>query len=197
MTEEKRPTRDEALALLREFTKDEKLIIHALVVEGVMRYLAGKHGEDEEEWGLIGLIHDLDYEMFPDQHCGKTRDILTERGWPETCVRAAVSHGWGICTDVEPTTLLEKTLFAVDELTGLVFATALVRPSRSVMDLTAKSVKKKWKMRNFAAGADREVIRKGADLLGVSLTDLFTDVIMGMREVAEEIGLGPPAADGA
>ena len=177
--------RDEAFALLKEFS----LIKHALCVEGVMRSIARKRGEDEEKWGVIGLVHDLDYEKFPDQHCHKTRDILTERGWPEEYVRAIVSHGWGICTDVEPRTDLEKTLYAVDELTGLVTAVALVRPSKSVRDVKVKSVMKKWKDKAFAAGVNRSVIEKGAEMLGVELRELVADVIEGMREVAAEIGL--------
>jgi putative nucleotidyltransferase with HDIG domain len=183
------PSRDEALALLKEYNQAENLIRHGLAVEGVMRYIANKHGEDEEVWGVIGLIHDLDYERYPDQHCTKSADILRERGWSEDAIRAVVSHGWGICSDVEPRTLLEKTLFAVDELTGLVAATALVRPSRSVLDLKAKSVKKKWKDKQFAAGVDRSVIERGAEMLGVDLMELMTDTIMGMRDVAEAIGL--------
>jgi len=188
MTE--KPTREQALALLKEFNRNEGLIKHALAVEAVMRYRARKLGEDEEMWGVIGLVHDLDYEQFPDQHCARTGEILRERGWPEEYVRAAVSHGWGICSDVEPLSELEKTLYAVDELTGLVTATALVRPSRSVMDMTAKSVKKKWKDKAFAAGVNREIIAKGAEMLGVELSELITDTIAGMREVADELGLG-------
>ena len=185
----KAPTRDEALALLKEYNRSEGLVKHALAVEAVMRYVARRRGEDPEKWGVIGLIHDLDYEQFPDQHCRKTGEILRERGWPEEYVRAAVSHGWGPCTDVQPQSDLEKVLYAVDELTGLVAATALVRPSRSVLDMEARSVKKKWKDKAFAAGVDREVIRKGAEMLGVDLDALITDVIMGMREVADAIGL--------
>ena len=183
------PTRDEALALLKEYNRSEGLVRHALAVEAVMRYVARRRGEDPEKWGVIGLIHDLDYEQFPGQHCRKTGEILRERGWPEEYVRAAVSHGWGLCTDVQPQSDLEKVLYAADELTGLVAATALVRPSRSVLDMEARSVKKKWKDKAFAAGVDREVIRKGAEMLGVDLDALITDVIMGMREVAEPIGL--------
>jgi len=183
------PTRDEAMALLREFNENESLIKHALAVEGVMRYIARKRGENEDEWGVVGLIHDLDYERFPDRHCAKTGEILTERGWPEAYVRAAVSHGFGICNDVEPQTDLEKVLFAIDELTGLIVATALVRPSKSVMDVKVKSVKKKWKDKSFAAGVDRDLIQKGADRLGIDLADLITDTIMGMRDVADAIGL--------
>jgi putative nucleotidyltransferase with HDIG domain len=183
------PTRKEAFRLLTEYNKNESLIKHALAVEGVMRYFARKRGEDEEKWGVIGLIHDLDYEQFPDQHCHKTEAILRENGWPEEYIRAVVSHGWGICTDVEPQTDMEKVLYAIDELTGLVVTTALVRPSKSLLDLKAKSVKKKWKDKRFAAGVDRSIIEKGAQMLAVDLTELITDTVMGMREVAEEIGL--------
>lgn len=183
------PTREQAFNLLREYNKNESLIKHALAVEGVMRYCARKRGEDEEKWGIIGLIHDLDYEQFPEEHCKKTEEILEKNSWPQEYIRAVVSHGWGICSDVEPQTELEKVLYAVDELTGLVVTTALVRPSKSVMDLKAKSVKKKWKDKRFAAGVDRSIIIKGSEMLGMELTDLITDTIMGMREVADAIGL--------
>jgi putative nucleotidyltransferase with HDIG domain len=186
---EQTPTRDEAFALLRQYNQNEALIKHALAVEAVMRYCARKRGQDAESWGLVGLVHDLDYEQFPQQHCHKSGQILRERGWPEEYIRAVMSHGWGICTDVEPATDLEKTLYAMDELTGLVAATALVRPSKSVLDTTAKSVKKKWKEKSFAAGVNREVIEKGAALLGVDLNALIEDAIAGMREAAEAIGL--------
>lgn len=183
------PTREQALALLNQYNNEPSLLNHALSVEAVMRYLARKHGEDEEKWGVIGLIHDLDYQQFPEQHCAKTKAILEEQGWPEEYVRAVLSHGWGLVTDVEPQTALEKTLYAIDELTGLITACALVRPSKSVMDLAVKSVKKKWKQKSFAAGANREIIEKGAQMLGVELSELIDDTIMGMREVAAEIGL--------
>ncbi len=183
------PTREQALELFLRYNQSESLYRHALSVEAVMRYMARKHGEDEEKWGVIGLIHDLDYEKYPEQHCTMTEKILKEEGWPEEYVRAVISHGYGICSDTEPKTLLEKTLFAIDELTGLVNTSALVRPSRSVMDMEARSVRKKWTDRRFAAGVDRSVIEKGAAMLGTDLNDLITDTIMGMREVAEEIGL--------
>jgi predicted hydrolase (HD superfamily) len=186
---EKTPTREEALALLREYNKSDSLLKHAFAVEGVMRSVARKRGEDEDKWGIIGLIHDLDYEKFPDQHCTKTREILQEHNWPEEYIRAAVSHGWGICSDAEPQSVLEKTLYAIDELTGLVTASVLVRPSKSVMDLTVKSVKKKWKSPAFAAGVDRSIIEKGAEMLGVEVEKLIEDTIKGMQEVAEAIGL--------
>ena len=184
-----RPTREEALDLFKKYNQSDSLFKHALSVEGVMRYMARKHGEDEEKWGVIGLIHDLDYEMYPGQHCTMTEKILREEGWPEEYIRAVISHGYGICSDTEPQSLLEKTLFAIDELTGLVATSALVRPSKSVMDMEARSVRKKWTDKRFAAGVDRSVIEKGATMLGVELSDLINDTIMGMREVAEEIGL--------
>jgi len=183
------PTRDDTLALLKKYNQSESLIKHAFAVEGVMRYMARKYGGDENVWGVVGLIHDLDYEQFPDQHCQKTEEILRENDWPEDLIRAVVSHGWGICTDVKPETTMEKVLFAIDELTGLVATSALVRPSKSVMDMKAKSVKKKWKDKRFAAKVDRSIIQQGVDMLGVELGELITDTIMGMREVASEIGL--------
>ncbi len=184
-----KPSREEAFSLLKEHNKNEGLIKHAVAVEAVMRYSARKRGEDEEKWGVIGLVHDLDYEQFPEQHCRKTEEILASRNWPAEYIRAVVSHGWDICTDVEPQSEPEKVLYAVDELVGLVVATALVRPSKSVMDMKVKSVKKKWKDKSFAAGVNRDVIAKGAEMLGAELGELIEDVIMGMRDVADEIGL--------
>jgi len=186
---EKIPTRQEALELLHQYNETESLRKHAYAVEGVMRYIARKRGEDQEKWGIIGLIHDLDYEQFPDQHCKKTGDLLREKDWPEEYIRAAVSHGWGICSEVIPETTLEKYLYAMDELTGLVVTTALIRPSKSVMDVQVKSVKNKWKDKRFAAGVDRSIIEKGAGMLGVGLDELIDDTIKGMQEVAESIGL--------
>lgn len=183
------PSREEALELLHSYNTTENLRNHAYAVEAVMRYMARKLGQDEEKWGVIGLVHDLDYEKFPGQHCTKTREILEEHNWPEEYIRAVVSHGWGICSDVQPQTELEKTLYAMDELTGLVAACALVRPSRSVLDLTVSSVRKKWKSPAFAAGVDRSVISRGAEMLGVTVEQLIEDTIMGMREVAAAIGL--------
>jgi len=183
------PTREDAWNLLTTYNQSDSLRKHALAVEGVMRHFARKYGEDETQWGVIGLIHDLDYEQFPEQHCTKTQAILEENGWPEDYIRAVVSHGYGICSDVEPRSTLEKVLFAVDELTGLVATTALVRPSKSVMDLKPKSVKKKWKDKRFAAGVDRSIIEQGAGMLGVELSELIGDTIAGMQEVADAIGL--------
>jgi predicted hydrolase (HD superfamily) len=189
------PTREDAIQLLKEYNQNESLIKHALAVEGVMRHFARKRGEDEEKWGIVGIVHDLDYERFPEQHCRKTEEILRGRNWPEEYIRAVVSHGWGICTEVKPESDMEKVLFAVDELTGLVTTSALVRPSKSVLDMEASSVKKKWKDKRFAAGVDRSIIERGAAMLGMDLTVLITETILGMREVAEKIGLkGSPAS---
>jgi len=183
------PDRKQALELFKKYNQSESLYKHALSVEAVMRYMARKAGEDEEKWGIIGLIHDLDYEMYPDQHCQMTEKILRDNDWPEEYIRAVLSHAWGICSDKEPVSRLEKTIYAIDELTGLVTTSALVRPSRSVLDMETRSVKKKWNDKKFAAGVNRSIIEKGAEMLGVSLDDLISDCIMGMREVAAEIGL--------
>jgi putative nucleotidyltransferase with HDIG domain len=187
--EQHKPSYSEALSLFKEFNKTDSLQKHAYAVEGVMRHLAGRSGEDEEVWGIAGLMHDVDYECFPEQHCKKVREILDERGWPKEYIRAIESHGWGLCSDVEPQTRMEKTLYAIDELVGLVAAVAIIRPSKSVMDLEAKSVVKKWKDKSFAAGVNRPVIEKGAAMLGVEVKDLIDDTISGMRKVAERIGL--------
>jgi putative nucleotidyltransferase with HDIG domain len=183
------PTREEAFALFKEYNQNESLIKHALTVEAVMRHFAELFGEDVEKWGIIGLVHDLDYEKYPEQHCRKVRDILTEEGWPEDYIRAVQSHGWKICTDVEPLERMEKVLYTIDELTGLVTATALVRPDRSIRETTVKSVKKKWKQKSFAAGVNREVIEEGAKMLDMDLDQIIDETIKGMQKVADEIGL--------
>lgn len=186
---EKQLSRVEAFALLCEYNQQDSLIRHGLAVEAVMRYFAEKADEDIEKWGVIGLCHDLDYEKYPDQHCTMTRKILEEKGWPESYIRAIVSHGWGMCSDVEPLEYMEKVLFATDELTGLITACVYVRPSRSILDLTTKSVMKKWNTRAFAAGANRDVITKGAGLLGMKVEDLVGETIVAMQRAAEAIGL--------
>lgn len=184
------PTREEAYELLKEYTKDENLIRHALAVESVMLHFAELFGErDIEKWRIIGLVHDLDYEMYPDEHCKKVREILIGRNWPEDYIRAIESHGWKICSDVEPVERMEKVLYTIDELTGLITATVLVRPSKSIMDLKVKSVKKKWKQKSFAAGANRTVIEEGAKMLDMDLGDIIKETIIGMQKVAENIGL--------
>lgn len=184
------PTREEAWELLNKYNKDKGLIRHALTVEAVMRHFAEVLDEPEvDKWGIIGLVHDIDYEMYPDEHCKKATEILQEHGWPEDYIHAVVSHGWGICADVEPVERMEKVLYTIDELTGLIFATALMRPSKSVLDLEPKSVKKKWKDKAFAAGVKREVIAQGAEMLGLDLNFIIAETIKGMQQVAAEIGL--------
>jgi len=183
------PTREEAWVILTDHVKRPSLLSHALAVEAVMRHVARKKSADEDLWGVIGLVHDVDYEEHPDEHLRHAPEILGSQGWPEECIRAVVSHGWGLLTDVAPVTDLEKALFAIDELTGLVAAAALVRPSRSVLDLPVKSVLKKWKDKGFAAGVDRKVIEKGAAMMEVPLEELIADTIEGMKTVAETIGL--------
>ena len=183
------PTRAQALDLLLHYNETASLINHARAVEAVMRHMARKAGEDEEMWGIVGLVHDLDYEKFPEQHCSKTKELLEASGWPKDYVRAVLSHGWGICTDLEPQTLLEKTLYTIDELSGFVSACALVRPSKSVMDLEVKSVRKKWKQKSFAAGVDRGVVEKGIEMLGTTFDEVTGEVIVAMRGVAAGIDL--------
>ena len=183
------PDREQALRLLKKYNKKEGLIKHALAVEAVMIHFATQNGRDEKKWGIVGLVHDIDYEMYPDQHCQKCVDILEAENWPQEYIRAVVSHGYGICSDVEPKTLMEKTLYAVDELTGLVASAALVRPSKSILDMKPKSVKKKFKDKAFAAGVDRQVILNGVEMLDTTLADLIAGTIEGMRPAAEQIGL--------
>ncbi|MBC2724640.1 MAG: hydrolase, partial [Desulfosporosinus sp.] len=144
---------------------------------------------EKEKWSLIGLVHDIDYEMYPEQHCIKAREILMQHNWPEDYIHAVESHGWGICCNVEPIHRMEKILFTVDELTGLIAATAMLRPSKSILDLELKSLKKKWKQKSFAAGVNREVIEKGAKMLNMELDYIIKETILGMQNVAEGIGL--------
>ncbi len=183
------PNRNTAMELLKEYNKNDSLIRHALAVEAVMKYFAGIFNEDEEKWSIIGLIHDLDYEQFPDQHCKMTEKLLRDNNWPDDYIYSVISHGWGICTEAEPKHIMEKILFTIDELTGLITATALMRPSKSILDLKLKSVKKKWKQKSFAAGVDRDLILKGTEMLGMELDEVITKTLEGMCTVAEEIGL--------
>lgn len=182
------PNREEAYRLLTKYNKSESLINHALAVEAVMVHFAELFGEDKEKWGVIGLAHDLDYEMYPEEHCKKTEEILKEENWPEDYIRAIVSHGWKICTDVEPIERMEKVLYTIDELTGLITANALMRPT-GMDGMKVKSVRKKWKDKSFAAGVNREVIAEGAEMLGMDLSDVIAETIKGMQKVADEIGL--------
>lgn len=179
------PTRDEAMELLKEYNTDPFHIKHALIVEGVMKYFARKlgYGDEEEFWGLVGLLHDLDFEKYPDEHCIREQEIMRERGIDERIIRATASHGYDITVDISPEHEMEKVLYATDELTGLIGAVAIMRPSKSVDDLELKSVKKKYKNAKFAAGCSREVIEKGAAMLGWTLEDLISDTILAMREI--------------
>ncbi|MFO8192956.1 MAG: HDIG domain-containing protein [Bacillota bacterium] len=185
-----KPTRETAMTLLKKYNQNDSLIKHALAVEAVMVHFAEKLGEDDiEKWRVIGLAHDLDYEKYPEQHCVKTKEILTEEGWPEDYIKAIMSHGWKICTDVEPKERMEKVLYTIDELTGLIVATVLMRPSKSVLDLKVSSVKKKFKNKNFAAGVDRGLIEEGAAMLGMDLSEVIEETIKGMQAAADELDL--------
>lgn len=181
-------TRDEAWALLNEYNKDTFHLKHAVTVEGVMRWYADKLGYSDEAdfWGIVGLLHDLDFEMFPEQHCIKVQEIMRGRGVDERMIHATASHGWKLTVDIRPEHRMEKVLYAVDELTGLIGAAALMIPSKSVQDMELKSVKKKYKSPNFAAGCSREVIERGAELMGVSLDELISDTILAMRSCEDE-----------
>lgn len=180
-------TREQALALLKEYNTEPFHIKHALTVEGVMRYFARElgYGDEEALWGLVGLLHDLDFERYPEQHCIKEQEILRERGVDERIVHATASHGYLLTVDLAPEHEMEKVLYAVDELTGLIGAVALMRPSKSVSDLEVSSVKKKYKNAKFAAGCSREVIERGAEMLGWSLDDLIGRTILAMRTLEE------------
>lgn len=186
---EKKLSREEAWELLTQYTKTPALRKHALAVETVMRHFAKINGEDMEVWGVCGLLHDLDYEKFPEQHCQKAEEIMREHGIDEVYIRAMNCHGYGICTDVKPESKMEKTLFTVDELTGLINALCLMRPSKSVLDLELKSVKKKFKDKSFAAGVNRDTIRSGCEMLRMELDEVIRETIEGMKENAAEIGL--------
>ncbi|WP_101772776.1 HDIG domain-containing metalloprotein [Peptostreptococcus faecalis] len=182
-------TREDAWNLLTEYTKTDALRKHALAVEAVMEHFAKMFGEDEEVWGVVGLLHDLDYEKFPDEHCHKSEEIMREQGIDELYIRAMKSHGYGICTDVEPESKMEKVLYTIDELTGLINAACLMRPSKSVLDLEVKSIKKKFKDKSFAAGVSRETIKNGIVMLDMDLDDVIFETIEGMKAKAEDIGL--------
>lgn len=175
--------------LWKDYNTEESQYRHALAVEAAMRHFARKYGEDEDFWGIVGFLHDVDYGRWPTEHLKHSREILAPAGYDETFIRAVESHGWGLCTDVEPLHRMEKVLFAVDELTGFITACAYVRPSRSVLDLEVKSAKKKWGALNFAAGCSREVIEKGAALMGIGLDELIQETILAMRANHEQLGV--------
>ncbi|MDR2523119.1 MAG: HDIG domain-containing protein [Synergistaceae bacterium] len=186
------PTREEALTLLRKHNNDESHIRHALAVEAAMRHFARKMGSDEDLWGVVGILHDIDWEKTmsdPPRHCSLAPELLREAGVDEEVIHAVQSHGWSLCTDVEPGNDMEKTLFTIDELTGLIITAGLVRPSKSLSDLEVKSVKKKWKDKAFAKGVNREVIQKGAEIMGTPLDEVIENTILALRPVEKEIGL--------
>lgn len=183
------PTKQEAAVLLNKYNSDSFHLKHAEIVSGVMESFARElgYGDEAEFWGIVGLLHDLDFEQFPDQHCIKEQELMRQAGLDESIIHATASHGYGITVDIRPEHEMEKVLYATDELTGLIGAVALMRPSKSVQDLELKSVKKKFKSANFAAGCSREVITRGAEMLGWTLDDLITRTIAAMRAT--------PAAD--
>ena len=187
-----RPNRDEALELLRKYNKEESHIHHALAVEGTMRHFAALAGEDEDLWGVVGLLHDIDWEQTsatPERHCHVAPEMLREAGVDEDIIHAVVSHGYGICADVEPENAMERALFTIDELTGLVITAGLVRPSRSLADLELKSVKKKWKDKAFARVVNRDIIKEGAERMGMPLDTVIEETIKALRPIEKQIGM--------
>ncbi|GHV46712.1 hydrolase [Synergistales bacterium] len=187
------PTKDEAFAILRKHNSDEGHIKHARAVEGTMRHFARRFGGDEELWGVAGILHDIDWEKTmsdPARHCRLAPELLRAEGVDEIVIHAVESHGWGICSDAEPRDDMERTLFTIDELTGLIITAGLVRPSKSLSDLEVKSVKKKWKDKAFAKGVDRDVIQKGAEMMGVPLDEVISETILALRPIEGSIGLG-------
>ncbi|MDO4297206.1 MAG: hydrolase [Lachnospiraceae bacterium] len=182
-------TREEAFQLLKEYNKEPFHIQHALTVEGTMRWYAGElgYGDETEFWAIVGLLHDIDFELYPEEHCVKAPELLAKGGASEELIHAVCSHGYGICCDVEPVHEMEKVLFAADELTGLIGAAARMRPSRSVMDMEVSSLKKKFKDKKFAAGCSRDVIRTGAERLGWTLEELMERTILAMRDCETQV----------
>ena len=182
-------SREEAVALLKKYNHEAFHLHHAYTVEGVMKWFADNrgYGEDKDFWGIVGLLHDIDFEEYPDEHCIKAPELLRAGGVGEDIIHAVVSHGYGLTVDVKPEHEMEKVLYAVDELTGLIGAVALMRPSKSVMDMELKSVKKKYKTANFAASCSRDVIERGAEMLGISLDELINDTILAMRSCEENV----------
>jgi putative nucleotidyltransferase with HDIG domain len=183
------PSRDDALELWRKYNDDDFLYRHALSVEAAMRYFAAKYGEDSEYWGLVGLLHDIDYQKFPEEHLKHSREMLSPAGYSDDFIRAVESHGYSLVNDIEPKLKMEKVLFVVDELTGFIYACAIMRPSKSVLDIEVKSVTKKFKTAAFAAKIRRDIIQQGADMLGIPLNELISETIIALRPVAAEIGL--------
>ncbi|MBN2166851.1 MAG: hydrolase [Marinilabiliaceae bacterium] len=187
--ESKIPTRFEAFNLLLLYNKDESLIKHALTVETVMRHFASITGENQDKWGIIGLVHDLDYELYPHEHCQHTKNILEEKNWPSEYIRAVLSHAWNIYTDVEPIQLMEKILFTIDELTGLITAACLVHPDKNIAEITTQTIIKRLKNKRFTSDINREIISKGTELLGWNLDDIIQESIIAMQKNSKNLGL--------
>ncbi len=181
--------KEKALEVLKKYNKSEALVRHGIGVGGVMAYFANEAKEDVDYWTAVGLLHDIDYEMYPNEHCIKAKELLKENGYDQEFIHAVVSHGYGLVVDIKPELYMEKVLYTIDELTGLIGAAALMRPSKSVMDIEIKSVKKKFKDKAFAASINREVILEGCQILDIELDVIIDKCIQGMRSVAKDIGL--------
>ena len=179
--------REKAFEILKKYNQEEFHIRHALTVEGVMKYFAKEMNEDVEYWGIVGLLHDVDFEMYPEEHCIKCVELLKENGVEDNIIHSICSHGYGLCSDVKPEHIMEKILFATDELTGLIWAATKMRPSKSTKDMEVSSLKKKFKDKKFAAGCSRDVIKQGAEMLGWELDTLFEKTILAMREDEDKI----------
>lgn len=183
------PSHETLESIWRRYNTDESLYRHALSVESVMKHFAEKYGEDVAFWSAVGFLHDIDYSTYPHEHLKHSAEILADNGFDEQFIHAVQSHGWKLCSDIQPEHIMEKVLYAIDELTGFIAACAYVRPSKSVMDLEVSSVKKKWKTPAFAAGVNRTVIEEGAQMLGMTLEDLIAETIIAMRKDANKLGL--------
>lgn len=181
--------RDQAFGILKKYNKNNNLIKHGIAVEAVMKHLANLYGEDAEYWGNVGLLHDVDYELYPDEHCKKCAEILKNENVQDDIIRAIQSHGYGICVDIKPERTMEKILYTIDELTGLITATALMKPDRKIGDVSLESIKKKWKKKEFAKGVNREIIQNGADMLELELDYIIEQTLIAMKSVAYELGL--------
>ena len=181
--------REKAFEILTKYNKNKNLVKHGVAVEGVMRHFALLQNEDVEYWGAVGLLHDVDYEMYPNEHCKKCVEILEHEGVSSDVIRAVQSHGYGICVDVKPEKTMEKILYTIDELTGLIVATALMKPNKTLAEVDLVSLKKKWKKKDFAAGVDRELVQKGAEMLEMDLDYVMEQTLIGMQKISDALGL--------
>ncbi|MCK9225108.1 MAG: HDIG domain-containing protein [Candidatus Muirbacterium halophilum] len=178
--------REKAMVLLKKYNKNEALIKHALFVEGAMKYFADRKNHDSQYWGIVGLLHDIDYELYPEEHCKKSEEILKKEGVSEDLIHAVISHGWKICSDVEPKLEMEKVLYTIDELTGLIYAASLMRPDKDINNMEVKSVKKKFKSKGFAAGVNRDIILEGCKMINMEINEVIEWTIEGMKLVDTE-----------